>query len=151
MFRTHPLVGIGVGNFPSELPLFLPRGAASLGSLDLNLDAHSVYVASLAETGLVGSCLLLLWLGSVAWEGLGWRIRRKRARLPVLEEASPSGLEWQRLMAGAAIAFLVFVAVAASVDLTRERFLMALAGLVHGLYLVGKEQQLWDTRAMAVS
>jgi O-antigen ligase len=73
MFRDHPIVGVGTGNFPGHY----------LGySQDIGLDprlspreSHSIYLEALAETGIVGGCALgaVLWLAlRGAWRGRRW-------------------------------------------------------------------------------
>ena len=72
MFRDHPIFGVGPGNYSrhylsySEQIGLDPRLAAR--------EAHSLYLGSLAETGIIGGCALVvvLWL---ALRG-AWRARR---------------------------------------------------------------------------
>jgi O-antigen ligase len=55
MFRAHPFLGVGLGNFETAYP-----GYQSFPS-DLWIDhAHNDYVEALAETGLLGA-LLIFW------------------------------------------------------------------------------------------
>jgi putative inorganic carbon (HCO3(-)) transporter len=73
MFRDHPILGVGPGNYP----LHYLDYSEQIG-LDPRLaprDAHSLYLGTLAETGIVGACALLavLWL---ALRG-AWRARLK--------------------------------------------------------------------------
>jgi O-antigen ligase len=73
MFRDHPIVGVGPGNFSGHY----------LGySQDIGLDprlaareAHSLYLGDLAENGIVGACAFgaVLWLAlRGAWRGRRW-------------------------------------------------------------------------------
>lgn len=70
MFRDHPLLGVGPGNYSSHYLSYSQR----IG-LDPRLaprEAHSLYLGALGETGIVGACALLavLWLAvRGAWRG----------------------------------------------------------------------------------
>jgi putative inorganic carbon (HCO3(-)) transporter len=70
MFRDHPLLGVGPGNYSSHYLSYSER----IG-LDPRLaprEAHSLYLGALGETGIVGACALLvvLWLAvRGAWRG----------------------------------------------------------------------------------
>ena len=71
MFRDYPVLGVGPGNYPMHYLDY----SEQIG-LDPRLaprDAHSLYLGTLAETGIVGACALLtvLWL---ALRG-AWRAR----------------------------------------------------------------------------
>jgi len=55
MWRDHPLLGIGLGDFEIAYPLY-----QSLPSDDYIEHAHDDYVEALAETGLLGG-LLIVW------------------------------------------------------------------------------------------
>ncbi len=63
MFAEHPLLGVGVGNFPGQYQ----RYASELG-LEYRAqprEAHSLYVELLAETGLLGLAAFSLLFGSL--------------------------------------------------------------------------------------
>ncbi|HEX3293751.1 MAG TPA: O-antigen ligase family protein [Solirubrobacterales bacterium] len=70
MFRDHPLLGVGPGNYPQHYLSYSQR----IG-LDPRLaprEAHSLYLGALGETGIIGACALLavLWLAvRGAWRG----------------------------------------------------------------------------------
>ena len=71
MFRDHPILGVGPGNYP----LHYLDYSEQIG-LDPRLaprDPHNLYLGTMAETGIVGACALLavLWL---ALRG-AWRAR----------------------------------------------------------------------------
>jgi hypothetical protein len=57
-FADHPIAGLGSGGFQSEWLRNVDR-------VDASGDAHSLYLESAAELGLVGLALLLLFLGGV--------------------------------------------------------------------------------------
>lgn len=132
MFLAHPLFGVGVGNYATFAPSYFPQGT---GYQEAQA-AHSVLVGALAETGAVGTLLLLIMMGSILLEG--FRLVRSDWRLPIALEggfgvtAPPSS--WTRVTVGMMAGYIVFLTVSLSVDLQRDRFFVALAGLVHGLY-----------------
>ena len=66
VFKSHPIFGVGVNNFPE----YNPTG----------LTAHNSYVLSLAETGLVG---YFFWMGMIVsgWSGLSQLVAREKAKL----------------------------------------------------------------------
>ncbi|MPW16148.1 polymerase [Paraburkholderia sp. CNPSo 3157] len=61
MFRTHPLLGVGWGEFPRyQFDL-----AKALGGVEIANNAHDIFIDLLAKTGLIGLGIVLLGLG--AW------------------------------------------------------------------------------------
>lgn len=56
IFRDHPLVGVGMGNFAKYADMYR--------SLKLDIP-HNVYLYFLAEFGLIGFSLFLFWAGSL--------------------------------------------------------------------------------------
>lgn len=91
-FKAHPLDGIGPGTFE----FWYSRD----GGPEFVRDAHSLYVESLAETGLIGFVLVILFFA-----GLLYVAARRRRRL---DETSDIGLH-----AALFAAFVVFLAHAA--------------------------------------
>ncbi|MEX3930695.1 PglL family O-oligosaccharyltransferase [Paraburkholderia phymatum] len=60
MFRTHPLLGVGWGEFPRyEFDL-----AKALGGVEIANNSHNIFIDLLAKTGLIGLGIVLLGLGS---------------------------------------------------------------------------------------
>lgn len=71
MFRRHPAFGVGFGNHrPHALPAVLAQGYGP----HIAWDSHNLWVTTLAETGVVGGLLLLMFHASLA------RALWKRAR-----------------------------------------------------------------------
>ena len=69
MFRTHPLLGVGWGEFPRyQFDL-----AKALGGVEIANNSHDIFIDLLAKTGLIGLGIVLLGLG-------GWFVRVVRAR-----------------------------------------------------------------------
>jgi O-antigen ligase len=137
MFLAHPLFGVGVGNYATFAPSYFPQGT---GYQEAQA-AHSVLVGALAETGVVGTLLLLIMIGSILLEG--FRMVRSDWKSPIALEGRfattpPPAFDfsWARVTAGMMAGYIVFLTVSLSVDLQRDRFFVALAGLVHGLYRV---------------
>lgn len=121
MFRSHPILGVGVGNYPELLPQYLPSNPGILP----NQDAHSIYVGALAETGLIGFVPLAVALALV----MGRSYRRVRAML--LAPGSSHGGWDVRLMSGIATGLLALLIAAGNVDLRTDRLLYAMLGLLH--------------------
>jgi O-antigen ligase len=73
MFRDHPVLGVGPGNYPGHYLEYSPK----IG-LDPRLEArepHNLYLGALAETGIIGGCAFLTVLGLAlrgAWRGRHW-------------------------------------------------------------------------------
>src|SRR5439155_11451944 len=58
MWLDHPIDGVGIGQYNYQLINYAPP---TLSLKELDNGAHNIYMAVLAETGLVG-ILLFLWL-----------------------------------------------------------------------------------------
>jgi O-antigen ligase len=62
MFASHPLLGVGIGNYAVAYPHYHPRGwYASLAH------AHNYYINIAAEAGIVGLLAYLLLAGTALW------------------------------------------------------------------------------------
>jgi O-antigen ligase len=68
MFLTHPLLGVGWGEFPVHQFEFVRE----LGGVEIANNSHDIFIDLLAKTGLLGTAIVLL---SVA----GWLVRVVRA------------------------------------------------------------------------
>lgn len=91
MFVEHPLVGVGVGNYPAAYDNYsLPAWPEALGH------AHNYYLNMAAETGLLGVAALLLLIGSIY-----------RALLSGLRRHQPGTYE-RALLVGLIGSFVVF-------------------------------------------
>ncbi len=131
MFLAHPLFGVGVGNYDQFAPFYFPQGT----DYQKGQAAHNIIVGALAETGIVGTILLLAMVGTIVFEG--YRMVRAHQdscseiiSLPGVRTVSGS----QSVAAGIVIGYLVFLTTALSDDLQQDRYFLALAGLVHGAY-----------------
>ena len=61
MFKTHPLLGVGWGDFPiHQFEL-----VKALGGVEIANNAHDIFIDLLAKTGLIGIAIAVL--GLVAW------------------------------------------------------------------------------------
>ncbi len=128
IFLAHPLFGVGVGNFDQVAPAYFPQG--TLYSQDQA--AHNIIVGALAETGLVGTLLLIVMVGAILAEGIRLVIADRQARHRGARPGGAAG--FARPTAGLLLGYLVFLTVAMSVDLERDRFFVVLAGLLHSVY-----------------
>jgi len=63
LFNSHSITGVGLQNFLPALSLILPRTTPLLYFQPV----HSVYFLLLSETGLIGSCLMFLFLLYLIW------------------------------------------------------------------------------------
>ncbi|MGE8331263.1 MAG: PglL family O-oligosaccharyltransferase, partial [Paraburkholderia nemoris] len=61
MFKMHPLLGVGWGEFPSYQYEF----AKSLGGVEIANNSHDIFIDLLAKTGLVGLAIVLF--GVITW------------------------------------------------------------------------------------
>ncbi|QQC63577.1 PglL family O-oligosaccharyltransferase [Paraburkholderia ginsengisoli] len=61
MFRTHPLLGVGWGEFPS----YQYELVKTLGGVEIANNSHDIFIDLLAKTGLIGVAIVLF--GLVAW------------------------------------------------------------------------------------
>lgn len=63
MYREHPILGIGMGNFRENYD------ADKLGMAQALADVHNLYLQNLTETGIVGLCVFLWMCGELYWKG----------------------------------------------------------------------------------
>jgi O-antigen ligase len=86
MFRDHPWLGVGIGNFSTAYEKYaLPHWYEPLGH------AHNIFINFLAETGVAGAGAFVL-VGCGAWR-LSWRTARRTARRgAVFASALPVGV-----------------------------------------------------------
>ena len=61
MFKTHPLLGVGWGEFPRYQYDFV----RTLGGVEIANNSHDIFLDLLGKTGLIGVAIVLL--GLVAW------------------------------------------------------------------------------------
>ena len=85
MWLDHPIDGVGIGQYNYQL---INYGVFSLTQKDFENGAHNLYVALLAETGLVG-LLLFLWLAVAAYSAV------RRARHSYDRESREIARTWQ--------------------------------------------------------
>ncbi len=114
MFRDHPIVGVGPKNFE----LLYPRYAQRTG-LDQRPEpraAHSLYLESLAETGIVGSVPFALLL----WVSLRRALRARRAAVD-----GRAGL----LAEGCFVGLVTFLVAALTLHLAYPRYLWTFVAL----------------------
>jgi O-antigen ligase len=61
MFKTHPLLGVGWGEFPS----YQYEYVKTLGGVEIANNSHDIFIDLLAKTGLIGLAIVLF--GLIAW------------------------------------------------------------------------------------
>jgi Flp pilus assembly protein TadD len=125
--ETEPLTGIGAGTFE----YFWARDGTLSGFVR---DAHSLYLESLAEVGIIGLAIILALLATV----IGTGIRRA---------SSGKDIERRVLVAGATAASVAFV-VAAAVDWVWEVTVIPVAFLLLAAAILGPSA---ETRGRATS
>lgn len=76
MARTHPILGVGPGNYDNEFQTYAARMGLTPRVI---MDAHSLYIQVAAETGLAGLLALFYLLGSALVEM--WRAQKRLQRL----------------------------------------------------------------------
>jgi tetratricopeptide (TPR) repeat protein len=86
-FAAHPVVGAGGGSFPSA---WYQRRQVG----DNLRNAHSLYLETLAELGLVGLTLLILFLGATLWAGIRSRRRPVALSRPQTAAVLAAGVVW---------------------------------------------------------
>jgi UDP-GlcNAc:undecaprenyl-phosphate GlcNAc-1-phosphate transferase len=74
VWREHPLLGVGAGNYPR--PYYERRATTE----DIE-QPHSLELQALSELGLIGALLLAAFIAGICWGAL--RMRRRAARSPL--------------------------------------------------------------------
>jgi putative inorganic carbon (HCO3(-)) transporter len=74
IFVTHPLAGVGAGNYPNSYFKY----AVELHDLNAAQDAHDLYLQTASESGLLGLLTLGGAVAVVIWRT--WRARRQAVR-----------------------------------------------------------------------
>lgn len=75
MFKTHPLLGVGWGEFPR----YQFELARQLGNVEIANNSHDIFIDLLAKTGVIGFGIVLLGLG--AWFVRVLRVPHTSARV----------------------------------------------------------------------
>lgn len=96
MFVTHPLTGVGIGNYPDAYPrYYLTIFVNSLGH------AHNYYINIAAETGAIGLIAFLLFLvaifvaGGQAFRAVNHKYEQARAVCITPPDKVPAPLGWR--------------------------------------------------------
>jgi hypothetical protein len=114
-FADHPLKGVGAHGFQ---PLWLQKRDIS----ESVQDAHSLYLETAAELGVIGVLLLLAWLGTIARAFARIGDRRLIAGLAAASAAYAfhAGLDWDWEMPGVTLPFLALAGAALGANAQRE-------------------------------
>lgn len=122
MFRTQPIVGIGLGDYKREFLAYKAEFLSDAGYFWRAAQAHNEYVQILAELGIVGMLVVLLLVAVIVW---GVIRRLKEADSPEIVFAVPA------LFAGV-VAFMSDAAFSFPLHLTGNALaLVSLLGLLH--------------------
>jgi O-Antigen ligase len=108
-FGRHPVNGVGSGSFAAEW-------ARHRGQDQRALDAHSIYIETLSELGVVGAVLLLAFVAAVTAGVV--RAARAVPRDPIVGAAAAvlaafavhAGLDWDWEMPAVSLVALIFAA-----------------------------------------
>jgi O-antigen ligase len=73
MFAEHPILGVGAGNYPYNYQDYARK--LNIETRTERREAHSIYIETLAETGLVGMSVFMLLFGSLLWKLI--RVRKQ--------------------------------------------------------------------------
>jgi O-antigen ligase len=100
MYLAHPLLGVGIGNYPDAYPhYYVTIFVNSLGQ------AHNYYINIAAETGTIGLAMYLFFViamllaGGNAVHRVGTRYKQARTELPRQKKRIPPPLDRQRKLA----------------------------------------------------
>jgi UDP-N-acetylmuramyl pentapeptide phosphotransferase/UDP-N-acetylglucosamine-1-phosphate transferase len=114
VWRTHPLIGVGAGNYPRS---YFERRS----TIEDVQQPHSIELQVLCELGVSGALLLALFLGGVGWGAARMRAAAARsARSSALMTASlgmfgawlaQDSVDWMHLLPGLTAMALAAVAV----------------------------------------
>jgi O-antigen ligase len=136
MFLDHPVLGVGLGDFPEEYALRY----ASPGRAPMELAPHSIYVQTLSELGLAGAIPLLLILFSF------WRLNARSLKSlspPAKREKRPLGYY---LAHGLNLAMVGFLISGAFLTVLYYPHLWILLGLSVGAYSASARPELATTQ-----
>lgn len=134
VFLDHPWLGVGPGQYvPSYSQQYQQLDEVSFRSLPRPREAHSLYVAIAAETGMAGLLVFALVVG-VPFLALGRARRYWRAR-------SPSRAD---LAAALQLSVVAYLATGVFLHLSYERYLWYLLGMAGAAVLVLRHDQFGD-------
>ena len=120
-FLTHPVSGIGSGQFTKGI-----RQQQHIGAYPASAPVyapHSIYFGILAENGLIGAFLLLIWI--ILWMRTMTRVSFHRDQHPILDAL--------RLI------LLFFLLEGMAMDVMNHRGLWVVAGITIGVIMYGSE------------
>lgn len=121
MFREYPFFGVGAGNFSEHNPL----------------TAHNSFVLVLAETGIIGYTLWLMFVGYTFWMMITMVQHTPAVEGP---EAAASWARWQAKALTLLLSLVAFFAAAFFLSRSYLVVLYLLAGLVVGCYTGARDE-----------
>jgi len=136
MFLDHPVLGVGLGDFPEEYAMHY----AGPGEDPVEWAPHSIYVQTLSELGLAGAIPLLLILFSF------WRLNARTLKSlspPAKSEKRPLG---SYLAHGLRLAMVGYLISGAFLTVLYYPHLWILLGLSVGAYTASARPELGTTQ-----
>ncbi len=127
MFVDHPVVGVGLGNYPARYQEY-SRGIG----LDprVRRQPHNLYLEVLSETGLVG----FVTFGLLLWITVGGALESRKAAL------SAGRHDLARLMEGVLLAFVGYLIASVFLHAAHPRYFWLLAAIVLALPQVARNE-----------
>ncbi len=130
MFTQHPLMGIGLNNFPSLYQEYTK--SLGLAPSANNRSPHNLYLEVAAETGMVGLAVFLIMVG-LAFRSILYARRKFRE----------AGMEdYANMITGFALAFGGYMLSAVFVHAAYPRYFYLLVGIAYALPVVFEQLQI---------
>jgi len=144
MFRVHPLLGVGLGNFGMAFRRYLADTVGLTTHLFLppTVDPHNIYISTLSSLGVIGFALFIIVVGLSVKNGLVAVLRLKRKGDPHLTT----------LAIGAYLSLLGVLSAGMFIDLDDQKYfwlLLALAEVMRRLSLAPAREDSRDSNKRA--
>ncbi len=136
MFQDHPIVGVGLGNYPFRYDSY---------SREVGLDPrirrkpHNLYLEILSETGLIGMAAF----GLLIWSALGGALEARKA----LFAAGKNDIA--RITEAFTLSFIGFLIASVFLHASHPRYFWLLAGIALALGQVGRNETAAEPREPA--
>lgn len=124
MVKTHPVFGVGLGSFSYLFPEYSKKLGLALVATER--EAHSLYLETTAETGILGLSVLLLLLASCLGAMFDARSRFRQAGLQ----------DYEGMVTGFLAGWLAYLVAAMYIHNAFPRYFFLLLGIALSLRLV---------------